>query len=533
LAIIKTLPDHIARRIAAGEVVERPASVVKELLENAADAGARCIHIATTGGGEVLIEVRDDGQGMPPDDVRMAPRNFSTSKIGDADDLQHIETYGFRGEALASISAVSRFELVSADSQTGSGWRLATEGKGAIADQPAPHERGTTVRVRDLFFNTPARKRFLKSPVTERRRILEAILAFGLIQPSVELHYRDDGRDVLDLLAASSWRERVAAVLGYDVMKHMVQTTHESDAMKIRGFVSLPTLTRSNRTQQFFFVNGRPVREKTLVHALQDGYRGVLAPRRFPVAVLALDAPTEHVDVNVHPTKLEVRVREERRLFALVRQSVKLALSGRAEENLAVSLSRPVVAEGSGAGESLDSGASPLAPDNNAEHPGAKVIELQQRIRDAWGIYGTRPGSVPSHPNPQLSLRADSAEPDEGETTRVAVESIRRRAEAEDGLFWQFNNSYIFIQVRGGLVVIDQHAAHERIIYDNTRKQIEGQAPPSQQILFSIHIELSLAELEVFRSERETFRKLGFDLEPFGGTSILVRGYPLGIKNWE
>ncbi|MDH3197779.1 MAG: DNA mismatch repair endonuclease MutL, partial [Candidatus Krumholzibacteria bacterium] len=220
---IRTLTDEVARRIAAGEVVERPASVVKELFENAVDAGARTVTVLCAGAGETLIEVRDDGRGMGRDDVEMAPRNFSTSKIREAEDLQHIATYGFRGEALASISAVSRFEIMSSDGEAaGEGWRLRIEGRGAARAEPAPRERGTTVRVQDLFYNTPARRRFLKTPLTERKRILEAVLSFALILPESEIHYVDDGRHVLDLLPAPSWRERVAAVMGATTMKHLV-----------------------------------------------------------------------------------------------------------------------------------------------------------------------------------------------------------------------------------------------------------------------------------------------------------------------
>ncbi len=532
MARIRTLPDDVARRIAAGEVVERPASVVKELLENAADAGARTVHVTTAGAGEVLIEVRDDGCGMSREDVALAPRNFSTSKIADSSDLERVATYGFRGEALASISAVSRFELVSSDAGDGRGWRVRVEGRTQRPVEPAAHERGTTVRVRDLFFNTPARKRFLKSPLTERRRILEAILAFALIQPEVELHYVDDGRHVLDLLPAPSWRDRVAAVLGGDAMAKMVPVAHASGAFRLEGFVSLPELTRANRSQQFYFVNGRPVRERTLVSAVQEGLRNVIPPRRFPVAVLALHAPPEMVDVNVHPTKLEVRVRETRRVFALVRQGVKLALSPSAESAMGVSLAgiargvpSPVPGE---AGEATVREAQDehgVAPDN--------VIPLREGARRATEDFLRR------HPAPREDARARwprgaraGAPPPARDSQARAVEGLREGM-GDEALFWQFASSYVFIQVRGGLVVIDQHAAHERIIYDRTRRQIEGSAPPSQQILFRIHLELSLAELEVFRAHADVFRRLGFDLEPFGGTSILVRGYPQGLRNWD
>ena len=529
MAVIHTLPDDVARRIAAGEVVERPASVVKELLENAVDAGAQSITVTTAGGGEALIEVRDDGSGMSQEDVELAPRNFSTSKIRDADDLQRIATYGFRGEALASISAVSRFEMISSDRGDGEGWRVRIEGKDALVSEPAPHERGTTVRVRDLFFNTPARKRFLRSSVTERKRILETILSFALILPDVEIHFIDDGRRVLDLLPAPGWRERVAAVLGNDVMPHMVDVEASSGPMRVTGFVSLPTHTRANRFSQFFFVNRRSVRERTLVHALQDAYRNVIPYKRYPVAVLSIDMPPEEVDVNVHPSKLEVRVRNERVVFATVRGAVKGALSSRSE---------PVMAVGMGGARAHEAGhavadvaiasawpARPAREERAAPSMFHALPGAESRIRDAFADYeSNKPVCGPWPPG------AGAAAPERAGAP--VAEEVARVAPGDDALYWQFNQTFIFIQVRGGVVVIDQHAAHERILFDLGMRRLEDTAPPSQQILFSIPIELSLRELEVFRSSREVFHKLGFTLEPFGGMSILVRGYPQGLKNW-
>jgi DNA mismatch repair protein MutL len=536
MATIKTLPDDVTRQIAAGEVVERPASVVKELVENAIDAGARRVSIRTSGAGEALIEVRDDGRGMAREDVELAPKNFSTSKIQRSEDLQRIATYGFRGEALASISAVSRFEIVSSNTDDGEGWRIGIDGKNMTANGPAPQERGTSVRVRDLFFNTPARKRFLKTPLTERKRILEAILGFALILPDVEFHYIDDNRHVLDFLPSPSWRERVAAVLGGTSMKHMVPVEHPAGDMKVRGFVSMPSYTRANRMQQYFFVNRRAVREKTLVQSLQDAYRNVIPFKRFPVAVLSLQIPSEDVDVNVHPGKSEVRVRNEKQLFSAVRRAVKQALSSHAEVHLDVSAATPASANGAGAGaEAMPASTYPAesaqpSPGLFGEGSGDNnVISLRERIKGAYGDFMDQNITPPASPfNPPLSLRAE--EPTE--STREAVEEWKKKGIGDEALFWQFNNAYIFIQVRGGIVIIDQHAAHERIIFDNARLQLQDQAPLSQQILFSIHLELSLAELNVFQSSQDVFKKLGFDLEPFGGKSILVRGYPQGLKNW-
>jgi DNA mismatch repair protein MutL len=520
---IHTLPDDVTRQIAAGEVVERPASVVKELVENAIDAGARRVFVRTSGAGEDLIEVRDDGRGMSGEDLVLAPRNFSTSKIRQSADLYRLSTYGFRGEALASISSVSRFEIVSSDQTDGEGWRVSVEGKETSPCEPAPHERGTTVRVRDLFFNTPARKRFLKTPLTERKRILETVLSFALILPDIEFHFVDDNRHVLDFLPATSWRERVASVLGGATMKHIVPVEQAASGMNVRGFTSLPSYTRSNRMQQYFFVNRRPVREKTLQHALQDAYRNVIPFRRFPAAVLSLEIDPEEVDVNVHPGKMEVRVRNEKALFGAVRSAIKTATSARSESHIEVS-----AVPGSG---HTKPGLEEPQPGELFEPPGrddgaTNVISLRERVKDAFGSY--MENHMPRPTNPPLSLKDEEV----AESTREAVEDFKRAGSADERLYWQFNNSYIFIQVRGGIVVIDQHAAHERIIFDDAKKQLEDQAPLSQQILFRINLELSMAELEVFQSSRQIFKKLGFDLEPFGGKSILVRGYPQGLKNW-
>ena len=538
MPVIRTLPDDVARRIAAGEVVERPASVVKELFENAVDAGAKSITVTVAGGGDALIELRDDGTGMAREDVELAPLNFSTSKIHDAEDLHRISSYGFRGEALASISSVSRFELVSSDTNRGEGWRVRVEGKSIVESAPAPHMRGTTVRVRDLFFNTPARKRFLKSSITERRRILETILSFALILPEVEIHYIDDGRHVLDFLPAPSWRERVAAVLGTDVMRHMVDVELQSGSLRVHGFVSLPSYTRGNRFSQFFYVNQRAVRERTLVHALQDAYRNVIPYKRYPVAVLSLSMPPEEVDVNVHPSKLEVRVQNERAVFASVRQAIKSALTSKSETVLAVARAARAGDDAGVVAPRVGTWATPAAEAKPAP-AGTRAVgfsgglqgaaSANERIRDAFADYVARRGS--------LAPATDEAKEQELALGRVEaptpVEAPPHVAPADDALYWQFNHTFIFIQVRGGVVVIDQHAAHERILFDLGMRQLEGSSPPSQQILFSIPIELSLRELEVFKTSREVFNRLGFTLEPFGGMSILVRGYPQGVKNWS
>ncbi len=531
MSVIKTLPEAVARQIAAGEVVERPASVVKELIENALDAGSQSLWVTTAGAGVDLIEVRDDGRGMSREDAMMAPRNFATSKIESADELFRIETFGFRGEALAAISAVSKLNIITSDRDDGEGCRVTVEGKSDPTAMPAPHERGTTVRIENLFFNTPARKKFLKSEITERRRILETILGFALVSPSLELHYTDDGRRVLDLVPMATWEERVAAIMGGTTMTHMVAVEADERPMRVSGFVSLPTYTRSNRNHQYFYVNGRLVREKTIMRAVQEAYRNVIPFKRFPAVVLSVEAPYEDVDVNVHPTKLEVRLSNERRVFDIVRRAIKQSLTASSEETLEVGYASTGTGEGKSF-EVIDGGASAnprsLFSGVREETMDGDAAQYKARVRDAVDSY-LDDGRPPQNLGSKLSLQND----DEVRTPAPGGKPIDERIQADDALFWQFNNSYIFIQVRGGIVVIDQHAAHERIIFDTSKRQLQSEIPVSQQILFPITLELSMSELEVFRSTKDIFRKLGFHLEPFGGMNILVRGYPQGLKNWS
>lgn len=535
MASIRTLPEEVSRQIAAGEVVERPASVVKEVVENAIDAGARRISIRTADAGVSLIEVRDDGCGMSRKDVQLAPRNFSTSKISTADDLVRVSTFGFRGEALAAIGAVSKLDIASNDKDGGEGWRITVEGGSVIRNGPVAHERGSTVRVENLFFNTPARKKFLKSDLTERRRLLETVLAFALVRPDVEFHYVEDDRPVLDLVEAPSWRHRIAAVMGGTTMKHMVEARAEAGPLRANGYVSLPAYTRANRNHQFFYVNGRLVRERTIVHAVQDAYRSVVPAKRYPVVVLALEVPFEEVDVNVHPTKLEVRLRNERQVFDVVRRCIKESLSAASEPNLAVSYAGRASGSdkppGADPNEQVQEGGAPASLFGGVAD-GGDAEPYKARVRAAVGSY--MEGMKTHHDfSPHLSLRSHDSPAAPEEAAAKDRAQAREQIQAEDALFWQFNNTYIFIQVRHGIVVIDQHAAHERIIFDTSKQQIESEIPVSQHVLFPITLELSLPELEVFRTTKDIFQKLGFYLEPFGGKSILVRGYPQGIKNWN
>ncbi len=530
---IKCLPEQISRQIAAGEVVERPASVIKELIENSLDAGANVLKISIADGGIGAMEVSDNGTGMAQDDLRLSYRNFSTSKISSPEDLFRISTYGFRGEALASVSSVSKMTITSSSNNNGEGWSINAVKAANPQIVPAPHERGTTVKVENLFYNTPARRKFLRSNAAEKKKIFDTILTYAMLCPDIEFHYKDDGRHVLDILPADNWKARISAVIGSTSMKHMVALESGDSNIRIEGYTSLPALTRANRSNQFCYINGRMVREKTIMHALNEAYRRINPPKRFPITVLKIQMPSGEVDVNVHPSKLEVRLHNPGLVHSAVTKSVRAALSSNSESSFDVSYDHEAKHHSTPGKDNLDIStpelfSGPNANDAGESRPDDNIISIQSRIKNVYVDFMTKQ-LPPKNVSSQLSLRSDQSI----EGTALDVGELKNKHLAETGLFWQFNKSFIFIQVHGGLVIIDQHAAHERIIFDTSRQNIEKSISVSQQILFPIHLELSLSELDVFRSSRGIFERLGFVIEPFGGKSILVRGYPQGLKNWE
>lgn len=500
---IRKLGPQVTSKIAAGEVVERPASVLKELIENSLDAGATRIKVTIGGAGMEMIEVADNGCGMDRTDIKLAPQSFSTSKISKEEDISSLATYGFRGEALASIGSVARMTITSCPQGAEEGVSVQVEGGRMIGVKPAGREAGTTVTVRDLFFNTPARKKFMKSPATERRKLVETLIAYALIHHQVTFHLLEEEKHLYDFVSTASWRERVGSVLGENTMKHMVEVRGEQGYMKLSGFTSLPTYTRGSRDHQYLYINNRLAREKSFIYALTRAYQGVIPADRHPCSVLSLTLPPQQVDVNVHPSKQEVRFSRGAEVHDFVGRTVGVSLSARASA-ATVSLPSPE--------SSYDGREESLLP-----RPARGREEQLAGIREAFADYMEN-RSPTLDLSPQLSL--------------YPGEEVGRKL-GDEGLFWQFNDTYIFIQVRGGLVIIDQHAAHERVIFDAGKKNLEGSIPVSQQILFPIHLELSLSELEVFRASHDVFTKLGFVLEPFGGKSILVRGYPQGLRNWN
>ncbi len=513
---IRVLDGATIDRIAAGEVIERPASVVKELLENALDAGARHLRIDIADGGMTRVAVEDDGHGVPFADLPLAFERHATSKIASAADIMQVGTFGFRGEALASIAAVSRCEMISRAEGEEVGGRIALTGGELERREPAPRNPGTTVRVSDLFFNTPARRKFMGTPAAERRAITSVVTTLALAHPEVRWLLEADGQPVLDLLPVDSLPARARDLLGATAVDNLARFERTEGGLSVGGLASRPTWTRGNRTQQFVYVNRRPVQSRTVGQAVALAYREVIPPGRFPVVILFLQIPVGEVDVNVHPAKTEVRLLLERRVFALVRVALQEGLNLRA--------AGPLAAAAVGAGETAG------APEGTADEI---MAGLAQAEADYLRRHFRHDTSAP--------LRPGDREPAQGELFGGAASQPALSEPAGDvesalrpAPFWQLHRTYILTQIRGGLVIIDQHNSHERILYNEASRALAAEQGriPTQQLLFPVHLELTPDQIQAFHQHREQLAALGFGIQPFGGQSILVQGIPASLKNW-
>jgi DNA mismatch repair protein MutL len=517
---IHLLSPQLANQIAAGEVVERPASVVKELVENALDAGARRIEVELEGGGARLVRVRDDGGGIPEGELALAVSRHATSKIDTLDDLEAVATLGFRGEALASICSVSRATLTSAVDGAASGFRLVVNGHAEDVDlAPAAHPRGTTVEVRDLFFNTPARRKFLRTERTEVGRIEDVLRRLALAHMDVAFELRSDGRALKSFVPApdlAGSERRVAAVCGAPFMEHAARVEVGREALQLTGWVAAPTFSRAQADLQYFFVNGRAIRDRTVAHAVRQAYRDVLYHGRHPAFVLFLELPAAAVDVNVHPTKHEVRFRDTRDVHDFLFGSLKRALAElRPEDRIArvreLQPSPAPEAPPSQRGLSLARtapGPRPGgAPPPGGRHPG------EQRVAEhlsAWGSLasgGAAAEAAPAAPAPLPETGDDEAPP-----LGYAVA--------------QLHGVYILAQNADGLVVVDMHAAHERITYEGLKHARDDAGIRTQRLLVPLSLAVAEREAECAEQAAAELAGLGMVLERLGPETVVVREVP-------
>lgn len=510
---IRILDSASVDRIAAGEVIERPASVVKELVENALDAGARSLGISVTEGGLTGITVEDDGAGIPFRELPLALERHATSKIVSAADITQIGSFGFRGEALASIASVSRCSLLSRTDEEEVGGLIRVAGSATERREPAARNRGTTVTVEDLFYNTPARRKYLKTPQAEKRAVLKTVTAIALAYPEVRWRLVADGTTLLDLLPADSLPARARDVLGAQTLEHLARFERIDGGLGVGGLASRPTLTRSNRGEQFFYVNRRPVHSAALAQAVRLAYKDVIPPGRHPVVLLFLDIPQGDVDVNVHPAKSEVRLVLERHIFGMVLGALREGLDLRSDPAFV-----------------RDDETPPL---ESASHNHGPLQSLAEAQEDYLRRHFTSPGGA-SHAG-QPSLFDGSAGDAAPGTDQAPFPDGAGGEASRPAPFWQLHRTYICTQTRGGLLLIDQHNSHERILYNEARKALEAgtASVPVQQLLFPVNLELSPLQVQAFQSHADQLARLGFAIQPFGGQSVLVQGIPASQKNWQ
>jgi DNA mismatch repair protein MutL len=513
---IHVLPEKLANQIAAGEVVERPASVVKELVENALDAGASRVDVVVRNGGKTEIRVADDGHGMGREDALLSVDRHATSKIKSEQDLAAIRTLGFRGEALPSIASVSRMVLETAE-RDGHGTRVVVTGGQMAAVEECARRTGTTVSVRSLFFNVPARAKFLRTTPAENRAIGEVVTTQALAMPGIAFTLDSGARDVLTLPVASGVGERIGALWGNDAADELLPVAHRLGNIALSGLIQRPNAARPGGRRTYLFVNGRAFGDRHLVRAADRAYRTTIAPGNHPHLFLFLEVPDGEVDVNVHPAKAEVRFRDKVGVERAIEEGVRAALAGL---------------------ESTPSIGARAAAEPFAWTP-APAPAGGFMVRETPAPWGTQPSSASvtapvetatnTDPASQMTLfvTGGSAAPSvdgEGDGKRGVPQDLFAGAAP---VMWQIHNTYILAETRTGLVMVDQHSAHERVLYEEIVRGFDaGVGAESQRLLFPLTLRLSPAEYALVEQIRGVLERAGFEVEPFGGRSIIVHAVP-------
>ncbi len=552
---IHVLPEHVANKIAAGEVVERPASVVKELLENALDAGGRRIRIAVEAGGKKLIHITDDGCGMVRDDALLAFERHATSKLKNADDLLSVATLGFRGEALPSIASVSRLRLETRAADEASGTIVEIAGGKIHRVEEAGLPVGTSIIVRDLFFNTPARKKFLKAESTELSHIASLVTHYALAHPENHFELHSAGNAMLIAAPVAAHADRIYQIFGKETVDQLLPVAaslplervglprrppwareededHEPPQpgeLRVHGFISKPEIQKLNRNSMFFFVNGRLIRDRLIQHALTEAYRNILPPTVYPVVLLFLEMPHVEVDVNVHPSKTEVRFRQQGIMHDFVRDAVRAALSK----------ARPIpqFAAEIHARPSASPGFTPMAavaqPAFSLQPP--PIPPMSQSFRfEGNAIAVEANAAVPVARFPRQGF----AVPDNGCASALAEELEPAPADAEhEGIVLatlkpvaQVRESFILAINGDGLWIIDQHVAHERVLFEQVLRQRAAGSAQSQRLLMPMIIELTPGQQAVFAEISDELHRNGFEVEPFGSRTIAIKTAPAGVE---
>lgn len=533
---IRYLPDHLVNQIAAGEVIERPSAAVKELVENALDAGAKSVEITCREGGKSLIRISDDGRGMSKDELFVATDRHATSKLPD-DDLVHIQSLGFRGEALPSIGSVSRMNIKSRAEGSDEAWELSIEGGQKSEASPSSIPCGTQIEVRDLFYATPARLKFLKSDRSEYMAVRDVLIRLSMAFPEVSFKFIHDGKTVFNYQAEQvdfidQKRARLGDVLGKEFYENALEIDAENENIKLTGYASLPTLNRGTSQYQFLFVNGRPVKDRVLIGALRAAYADVLARDRYPLVALFLEVPAEHVDVNVHPAKSEVRFRDDRKIRGMIISAIRHAIHEGGQNastdmaSKALSMMRPqnFGYEGSSfSGGRSGGGASYSAhnytvPNHSSAIPSSahgNLAEAVQQMYEPWQ-------DIPPSARHEMHVDNHEAQQVYSDTQTYPLGAARA----------QIHKNYIIAQNENGLVIVDQHAAHERLVYEKFKEQMEVSGIEKQGLLTPEIVDMGQDDVDRILAVGDDLSKMGLEVESFGPGAIAVRTIPslLGDK---
>jgi len=521
---IHVLPTQLVNKIAAGEVVERPASVVKELIENSLDAEARRIEVCVADGGRKLISVSDDGTGMSGEDLALAFAPHATSKLAAEADLETIATMGFRGEALASIASISHAHIRTRRQADESGYEITASAGNVSQVRPCAAAPGTTVTARDLFFNTPARRKFLRTANTEMAHVTEQVTRLGLPHPRVALTLSHNGREVLNLPPAESTSQRVTDIFGRDVTEALLPVSQRRAKIGVEGLIATPAAARGSAKWQYFFLNGRYVRDRVLAHALREAYRGLVEPGRYPIAFVFIRLDPAEVDVNVHPTKIEVRFRDSNLVHGELLAALKETLN-QANLTPGVSLAAPggsatAVERDQATAQQRDSLRQALAdffksaPPPQPRFSFARAPAAEAAARDTGQVHAPVPGRADQHPQPAAARQ----EAPQSARSAPHVEAI------------QVHNSYIVAPCPDGLMIVDQHALHERLVYNDLKRRLAGRGESSsltgQRMLIPETVKVTGAEMATLEANAALLAKLGLEVAPFGPTAVAVQQVP-------
>ncbi|MCE2785771.1 MAG: DNA mismatch repair endonuclease MutL [Pirellula sp.] len=569
MPIIRQLPVSLVNKIAAGEVIERPASVVKEMLENSIDAGSDLIEVMVSGGGIDLLRISDNGCGIEPEQLELALAPHATSKLADSEDLFDVRTLGFRGEALASIAEISHMTLRSRVASSDGGYELRAQGSDREPIKPCAMNVGTTIEVRHLFFNTPVRRKFMKTPSTEMGHVVEAFTRIALAFPNVHMKLSSNDRVQYDLPPTNRWSERIRAFFGDEIADALISVEHEDEKVKVRGYVADPSVSRSNNRMQYLFLNGRYIRDRALQHALSEAYRGLLMVGRLPICFLQMQIDPKTVDVNVHPTKVEVRFEDSGAIYSRLLHTIRHRFL---TSNLVAKA--PQAADPNSPGN-LQQGQN-LAPRTPEAESNTSLMDWarsQQNVPafqpfpnagfspDVYrsgnpfpgnSFPGANPfpgGSPANSPNSAQATTSFEDQLPEGTAASLPIESpaigasmgasigastgVLNRADGSHewvgstpAVGFQIHNRYLITQDDAGMVIIDQHALHERILFEQIKTKVLSRSLDRQRMLMPATVQLTSSEAAMAIESKAMLAEIGFEIESFGGDTVLLSAYP-------